>query len=81
MTSRYISIILFFIAIIFIIYSLTKETNKCPPPVIKYKYVNKDFNQIQAEPVQLNKVFKKMFDQPSPWMGYSDEVNDFDISQ
>jgi hypothetical protein len=81
MTSKYISFILFFLALILIIYSLTKESNKCPPQVIKYKYIKRDFNEIQNKPIELNKVFNKMFNQPSPWIGYSDDVSNLNISQ
>ena len=82
-----ISFGLFFLAIIFIVYSLTKAYNKCPEPKIEYKYIKRTFNQEQNDPVELKKIFGKMFDEPSPWVGYTDRdlnlknINDNNISQ
>ncbi|VVU94876.1 hypothetical protein CPAV1605_601 [seawater metagenome] len=85
MNARYISLILLVIAIMCIVYSLTKAYNKCPKPKVEYRYINKTFEQQQNNPLELNKVFGQMFEQPSPWVGYSledSEMSDFEnISQ
>ena len=85
MNLRKISLILFFIAVICIVYSLTKSYNKCPKPKIEYRYINKTFDQQQSTPLELNKVFGPLFNGPSPWVGYSledSEMSDFEnISQ
>lgn len=85
--ARTISFILFFTAVISIVYSLTKAYNQCPEPKIEYKYIKRTFNQEQDNPVAIKKIFGTMFDQPSPWVGYTDRdlteasVNDYNISQ
>ena len=85
MGMKHISLIIFFLGIIFVVYSVTKESSKCPPPQIKYKFVQKSFDQQQDTPVELNKIYGKMFKDPSPWVGFSfesAEMSDFkDISQ
>ena len=82
-----ISFTLFFTAIIAIVYSLTKAYNKCPEQKIEYKYIRRSFNQEQDDPVEIKKIFGSMFDQPSPWVGYTERdlkegnINQFTISQ
>jgi len=82
-----ISFVFFFVAIISIVYSLTKAYNKCPEQEVKYKYIRRTFNQEQDNPVEIKKIFGSMFDQPSPWVGYTDRdvvesnINNYNISQ
>jgi hypothetical protein len=70
--AKTISFTLFFISIIAIVYSLTKAYNQCPLPKIEYKYIKRSFNEEQDNPTEIKKIFGSMFDQPSPWVGYTD---------
>ena len=85
--TKKISFMLFFFAIIFIVYSLTKAYNQCPEQKIVYKYIKRTFNQEQDDPIELKKIFGSMFDQPSPWVGYTDRdfvesnINNYNITQ
>jgi hypothetical protein len=78
MSARYISTLLFFIAVICVVYSLTKAYNQCPPPEIKYKYIEKTFAQQQDNPNELNKIFGPLFNNPSPWVGYPIGIDESD---
>lgn len=68
-----ISFTLFFISIIAIVYSLTKAYHKCPDTKIIYRSDLKSFTDEQENPRPLKDIFGSMFEQPSPWVGYTDQ--------
>tara|TARA_B100001093_G_C26369713_1_gene818192 strand:- start:156 stop:410 length:255 start_codon:yes stop_codon:yes gene_type:complete len=68
-----ISFTLFFLSIIAIVYSLTKAYHKCPNTKIIYRNNLKSFKDEQKNPTPLKSIFGNMFDQPSPWVGYTDQ--------
>lgn len=38
------------------------------PPIIKYKYIPRTFEEEQMQPVYPSEIFETMFSQPSPWL-------------
>jgi len=68
MTYKNISLILFFFGLLCIVYSIAKDSTNCPSNKIQYKYIEKE-NDIN-NPIQLNKIYKKMFDDSSPWFEF-----------
>ena len=65
---RSLILILFIIALVFIIIDTTKMYYKCPKNVIEYRYIPRSFNDEQDNPVPIKSIFGKMFDNPSPWV-------------
>ena len=73
---------------IIIIVSYVNSGN-CSKPKVVYRYIPRTFEEDRAEPVFVSRVFKKMFEAPSPWV-YSlknpdyttlQNVNEFYVSQ
>ena len=64
------SLVLFltFIGVVFITIGYVKTNMRCPPPVIKYQYIPRTFEEEQNNPVPLMSVYGTMFDKNSPWM-------------
>jgi hypothetical protein len=64
------SIILFFtfIGVILITVGYVKTNMECPPPLVKFKYIPKTFDEEQNNPVPITNLFGKMFDKDSPWV-------------
>ena len=64
------SIVLFFtfIGIICMTIGYVKSNMKCPPPIIKFKYVPQTFKQEQYNEIPLTATFGKMFEKDSPWV-------------
>jgi hypothetical protein len=67
--------ILFFIGLVFVIIDVTKNYNKCPPNKTVYRFIPRTFKEEQENPVPVEDLFTKMFNQPEPWI-YS-----FDIAE
>jgi hypothetical protein len=63
-----IVIIFCFSGIIAIIIGYINSIKKCPPPTIEYRYIPRTFEEEQNDPVKPSKLFKTMFDDPSPWV-------------
>ena len=68
MNIRTLILIIFIIALIFIIIDVTKMYYKCPKNVIEYRYIPRSFNEEQDEPVPIKSIFGNMFENPSPWI-------------
>lgn len=64
------SIVLFFtfIGVIFITIGYVKTNMKCPPPLVKFKYIPKTFEEEQNSSSSVTNVFGKMFSEDSPWI-------------
>lgn len=64
------SIILFFtfIGVIFITIGYVKVNMKCPPPLVKFKYLPKTFNEEQNNPVPITNIYGNMFEKDTPWV-------------
>ena len=68
LSIRTLIIVLLFLAFIMIVIDVTKMNYKCPPNKIEYRYIPRSFEDEQENVVPLNKVFGKMFNNPSPWI-------------
>lgn len=89
MKDKLLVIVLLFVGILFIIVGLIKNNEKCPEEKIIYRYVPKNFEEEQNEPVYPSDIFRTMFTQQSPWIRSvealdgkkSESINSFFISQ
>ena len=73
---RFIVLILFIIGILFIVVEVTKSYNECPATEIQYRYIPRSFKDEQSEPIAINDLYGKMFDEPSPWVGSFTKVSE-----
>jgi hypothetical protein len=84
---KQIVILLFIIAILFITIDLGWTYNQCPEPKIIYKFIPRTFAENEENPIPLDDIFKKMFSEPTPWIGSfgidskKKKINDMYISQ
>ena len=64
------SLVLFltFIGVVLISIGYVKTNMRCPPPVIKYQYIPRTFNEEQDNPLPLMSVFGTMFKENTPWI-------------
>jgi hypothetical protein len=85
-----IIVLLTFIGIIAVIIGYINQIQQCPPPKVEYRYIPRTFDDEQADPVKVSKLFRNMFEEPTPWlaghrMGYIRpnifKINRFNISQ
>lgn len=85
-----IIVLLSFIGIVAIIIGYVNQLKQCPHPKVEYRYIPRSFEDEQNDPVKITKVFKDMFETPTPWlagyrMGYIRpnifKINRFNISQ
>ena len=67
--NRPTEVVLFLIAVIFIVIELTKSYNECPERKIEYRYLPRTFKEEQESLVPIDDVYGTMFNQASPWVG------------
>lgn len=65
---RVLVLFLIFLGTIFITIGYTKTNMKCPPPIVKFKYIPKTFEEQQMNPVPIKSVYGKLFTEDSPWV-------------
>jgi hypothetical protein len=63
---RSIVLFLLFLGTIFISVGYVKTNMKCPPPLVKYKYLPMSFEQEQNNIEPVSKIFSKMFTSLEP---------------
>jgi len=85
-----IVILLTFAGILAITIGYINQIKQCPPPKIEYRYIPRTFEEEQNNPVQVSKIYRDMFEDPSVWMagvriGYVKpdiyDINKYSISQ
>jgi hypothetical protein len=85
-----IIVILSFVGIIAIVIGYINQIKQCPPPKVEYRYIPRTFEDEQNDPVKVSKIFRDMFEKPTPWLdgyrlGYIKpnifKINRFNISQ
>jgi hypothetical protein len=82
-------VLLSFIGIVAVIIGYINQIKQCPPPRIEYRYIPRTFEDEQNDPVKVTKLFRNMFEQPTPWvfgtLGFIKpnifKINRFNISQ
>ena len=65
---RSVVLFLMFIGTILITIGYVKTNMNCPPPLVKYQYIPKPFEESQDNPTPLMSVYGTMFEKDSPWM-------------
>ncbi len=63
---KLIVIVLVVIGIVMVLNGYNLQNQRCPAPVIKYKYIPQTFEQTQNEAPQVSNIFKTLFDERSP---------------
>lgn len=43
--------------------------NKCPPPVVKYRFIPRTLKEEMQSPVKLSELFNDIFNKPSVFLG------------
>lgn len=64
-----ISNILLVIAIVFIAIGITRAEQLSKPQKETIRYIPRTLEEEQKEPVKVEKLFKTMFEQQTPWIG------------
>ena len=75
MDVNIIANIIFFIAIVFIGIGLSRIEQLSTPPKQIIKYIPRTLEEEQNEPVKVEKIFKSMFEQQTPWIGSFNNTN------
>ena len=65
---RSIILLFLFIGIIFMVIGYIKTNQKCPPPIVEYRYYPKTFNQQMENEVPISMIYGKMFKDKTPWI-------------
>ena len=68
-------IILLIISIIFIAVGYIKSNQKCPPPIVEFRYIPKTFEEEQNVTTPILSQFGKMFNNPSAWQTNNGFIN------
>lgn len=68
MFTRLILVVMFIVGLCMIIVELVKESHRCNPTKVVYRYIPRSFNQQYDGEVPVSEIFHKMFQQPSPWL-------------
>lgn len=78
-----------YLGVLLIVIGYIRSRQICPPDKIVYRFVPRTFTEDQENPVPVDEVFRKMFREPTPWIGgytntyypKKEHVNQFFISQ
>jgi len=70
-----ISNILLVIAIVFIAIGITRAEQLSKPQKETIRYIPRTLEEEQKEPVKVEKLFKTMFEQQTPWIGSFNNYN------
>ena len=84
-----ILILLIFLGILLIAVELAKDQSNTDEKQIEYRYIPQTFDEEQENPVYVSDVFKKMFNNNSPWVGSlmdidrekKEEINKYFVTQ
>lgn len=61
---------LLFIGLILIIAGYIQSNQRCPPPVVVYRYIPRTFEEEQDNPTPLMSIFGTMFEEADEFMKY-----------
>lgn len=59
-----------FVGLIFIAAGYLQANQKCPPPLVVYRYIPRTFEEEQDNPVPLTSIFGSLFAEPDAYMKY-----------
>lgn len=68
-TFRFLTLLLFFSSLSFIVIGYVKSSSNCPPPKIEYRFIPRTFLEEQEAPVKPSVIFADMFNKPTPYVG------------
>lgn len=60
-------VVLLIISIIFVAIGYIKSNQKCPPPIVEFRYIPKTFKEEQSVSIPIMSQFGSMFEHRSPW--------------
>jgi hypothetical protein len=63
-----IIVVLLIISIIFIAVGYIKSNQKCPPPIVEFRYIPRTFKEEQNVTTPILSQFGKLFNEPSAWI-------------
>lgn len=69
-------IILLIISVVFIAVGYIKSNQKCPPPIVEFRYIPKTFKEEQSTSVPILSQYGTMFSSSSPWQKSAGYVGD-----
>jgi hypothetical protein len=78
MNSGIIANIIFVIALVFISIGISRSEALSTPPKEIIKYIPRTLEEEQKNPVRVEKIFKSMFEQQTPWIGSFYDTNVFE---
>jgi predicted PurR-regulated permease PerM len=70
-----ISNLIFLFALIFISIGITRADQLATPVKEIIRYIPRSLEEEQKEPVKVEKIFKSMFEQQTPWIGTFNDTN------
>ena len=62
-------LILWIVAVVFMVIGYINQIKTCPPPVVEYRYIPRTFKEEQENPAKVSEIFNNMFEEPSAWIG------------
>lgn len=68
-TLRFLTLLLFFIGLSFIVIGYVKSSTNCPSPKVEYRFIPRTFQEEQEAPVKPSVIFADMFNKPTPYIG------------
>tara|TARA_B110000967_G_C18825345_1_gene531021 strand:+ start:928 stop:1185 length:258 start_codon:yes stop_codon:yes gene_type:complete len=60
-------VVLLIISIIFVAVGYIKSNQKCPPPIVQFRYIPKTFKEEQSTSIPILSQYGSMFKNRSPW--------------
>ena len=60
-------VVLLIISIIFVAVGYIKSNQKCPPPIVQFRYIPRTFKEEQSTSIPILSQFGSMFKNRSPW--------------
>lgn len=67
-TIKFMIIFIIIVCSIFSLIEIGKLMKKCPEEQIIYKYIPRTFEEESNNPINIEDLFKSMFNESSPWM-------------
>ena len=69
MILRFLTLLIFFSGLSFIVIGYVRSAAHCPPPKVIYRFVPRSFKEEQEAPVLPSTIFADLFNAPSPFVG------------
>lgn len=63
---KFLVMLLLIVGVILVINGYNLQSMQCPPPVIRYKYIPRSFEESQEQAPRVADIFKSMFAEMTP---------------